>query len=260
MTTSDWLGLAGKTVLVTGGGNGIGLAIAGAFLGAGAQVIILDRDPATRDVAEKLAEPGESNVRSFLVDVRDRAALQDIRKTLEREQCPLDIIVPNAGISFRLPLLELRPEQVDEMVATNLTGVISTLHSFAPMIMGRSGARVVVNGSVIAVHGMVLRATYAATKAALGGLVRSLAMEWGPMGVNVNAVGPGVIRTSLIEAYIQDHPDRAEAAKKHTALGRIGTAEEVADAVLFLASHAARFVTGQTLYVDGGLSAGSNWW
>jgi len=260
MTTSDWLGLAGKTALVTGGSNGIGLAIAGAFHGAGARVIILDRDPATPDVAEKLAEQGDASVSGFLVDVRDRAALQDVRTALEREQCRLDIIVPNAGISFRLPLLELRPEQADEIVATNLTGVISTLQTFGPMIIGRSGARVVVNGSVIAIHGMVLRATYAATKAALGGLVRSLAMEWGPLGVNVNAVGPGVIRTSLIEAYIKDHPDRAEAAKKHTALGRIGTAEEVADAVLFLASHAARFVTGQTLYVDGGLSAGSNWW
>jgi 3-oxoacyl-[acyl-carrier protein] reductase len=107
---------------------------------------------------------------------------------------------------------------------------------------------------------MALRATYAATKAGLSGLVRALAVEWGPLGVTVNAVGPGVIHTALIDAYMKQYPERVDAAVRNTPLRRIGTPDEVADAVVFLASHAARFVTGQTLVVDGGISSGSDWW
>ena len=147
-----------------------------------------------------------------------------------------------------------------EIVETNLVGVISTLQVFVPLIMGRGEARVVITSSAIAVYGMVLRAPYTATKAGLSGLVRSLAIEWGPNGVTVNAVGPGVIRTPLTEAYMEQFPEKTRAAITNSALRRIGTPEEVADVVVFLASRASRFITGQTIYVDGGLSAGGDWW
>jgi NAD(P)-dependent dehydrogenase (short-subunit alcohol dehydrogenase family) len=91
-------------------------------------------------------------------------------------------------------------------------------------------------------------------------MVRALAIEWGPHGVNVNAVGPGVIETPLTRAYMEQYPERVEAAIANTPLRRIGLPEDVADVVLFLASDAARFITGQTIYVDGGISAGSSWW
>jgi NAD(P)-dependent dehydrogenase (short-subunit alcohol dehydrogenase family) len=256
----SWFRLEGKTALITGGSSGIGLAIAQAFISLGSHVIILDRAPATAKVAQDLSSQYGVKVRSFAVDVRDRSSLRGVRDTLENEEQGLDILVPNAGINVRVPLLELAPADVEDIVATNLTGVIATLQEFGPLMIGRPGARVVITGSVISTHGMVLRATYAATKAGLSGLTRSLAMEWGPQAVNVNAVGPGIIKTALTDAYMASNPECAEAGVNHTALGRIGTPEEVADAVTFLASHAARFITGQTLYVDGGLSAGSNWW
>ncbi|TMJ11080.1 MAG: SDR family oxidoreductase [Bacillati bacterium ANGP1] len=172
----------------------------------------------------------------------------------------LDIVIPNAGVNTRLLALEVPADVVREIVETNLVGVISTLQVFVPLIMGRGEARVVITSSAIAVYGMVLRAPYTATKAGLSGLVRSLAIEWGPNGVTVNAVGPGVIRTPLTEAYMEQFPEKTRAAITNSALRRIGTPEEVADVVVFLASRASRFITGQTIYVDGGLSAGGDWW
>lgn len=262
MTTDAWLSLKGKRALVTGGASGIGLAIVQGLLSAGCDAVIIDRDPRTLEIASEASKTaGNGTVATgHIADVRSHKELDLVRSTIEREAGALDIIVPNAGINVRMPFLKISPEQVDEIVDTNLKGVIATVQTFVPMIVGREAARVVVTGSVIAVHGMVLRATYAASKAGISGLVRSLAMEWGPLGVTVNAIGPGVIHTDLIDSYMEDYPDRAEAAVRNTALRRIGTPEEVAAVVVFLASHAARFITGQTIFVDGGLSAGSDWW
>jgi NAD(P)-dependent dehydrogenase (short-subunit alcohol dehydrogenase family) len=129
-----------------------------------------------------------------------------------------------------------------------------------PMVARRPGARVVLTSSVTAIHGMRRRALYSATKAGLSGLVRSLAVEWGPLGVSVNAVGPGIIRTPLLEPYIDAYPERAAAAVTATPLRRLGQPEDVAGVVAFLASDAAACITGQTLFVDGGISAGDAWW
>jgi NAD(P)-dependent dehydrogenase (short-subunit alcohol dehydrogenase family) len=146
------------------------------------------------------------------------------------------------------------------MLDTNLYGAFVTCQVFGPLLFAQPGGRVVVTSSVSAVHGQDLRVAYASTKAGLSGMVRALAIEWGPLGVNVNAVGPGVIETPLTRAYMEQYPERVEAAIANTPLRRIGLPEDVADVVLFLASDAARFITGQTIYVDGGISAGSSWW
>jgi len=259
---SEWLGLNGRTALITGGAQGIGYAIARAFLEAGCRIVVLDCKPSTNETisALRLGIADAPDAQTYVVDVRDREALERVRDELVAINMRLDIIVPNAGINARMPALDFPPETIREILETNLFGVISTLQVFVPLILGRDGARVIVNSSCAAIYGMVHRAPYIATKAGLSGLVRSLALEWGPHGVTVNAVGPGVIRTPLTEAYIQEHPDRAEAAVSNTALRRLGTPEDVADVVLFLASRAASFITGQTIYVDGGLTAGSDWW
>jgi NAD(P)-dependent dehydrogenase (short-subunit alcohol dehydrogenase family) len=156
--------------------------------------------------------------------------------------------------------LDLPDQSLQDMLDTNLYGVFVTCQVFAPLLFVRPGGRVVITSSMSAVHGQELRAAYAATKAGLSGLVRALAVEWGPRGVNVNAVGPGIIETPLTKAYMEEFPERVKAAIAHTPLRRIGKPEDVADVVLFLASDASRFMTGQTVYVDGGVSAGSSWW
>jgi NAD(P)-dependent dehydrogenase (short-subunit alcohol dehydrogenase family) len=189
-------------------------------------------------------------------DVRDRSSLEALRDKLPG----LDILVPNAGVNTRVPALELDDAPLREMLETNLYGVFVTCQVFGPLLFARPGGRVVVTGSLAAIHGMNLRVAYSATKAGISGLVRSLAVEWGPRGVTVNAVGPGIIKTPLTIAYMEQFPERVEATIEHTPLRRLGEPEDVADVVAFLASDSARFITGQTIFVDGGISAGSSWW
>ena len=249
------MSLEGRTALITGGTRGIGLAITRALRRDGARVVAVGK---AKDQIEafrrEFAEDPLASVE--MADVRDGDALKAVRDRLPG----LDILVPNAGVNTRVQALELEDEALWEMIHTNLYGVFITCQVFGPLLFARPGGRVIVTSSLSAIHGMNLRAAYAATKAGVSGLVRSLAVEWGPKGVTVNAVGPGIIKTPLTTAYMEKFPERVTASIEHTPLGRLGTPEDVADVVAFLASEGARFITGQTVYVDGGISAGSSWW
>ena len=245
----------GKTALVTGGTRGIGLAIVRALRRNGARVIAISKSQDQIALFHK--EFAEDPLASAeLVDVRDRRSLQALRDRMTH----LDILIPNAGVNTRVKALELPEEPLREMLETNLYGVFVTCQVFGSLLVAKPGSRVVITSSLSAIHGMDLRAAYAATKAGLSGLVRALAVEWGPLGVNVNAVGPGIIETPLTKAYMDQFPEKVAASIANTPLRRLGTPEDVADVVLFLASDAARFMTGQTVFVDGGISAGSAWW
>ena len=245
----------GRTALVTGGTRGIGLAITRALRREGARVIAITKSKEQLPVfRQEFAK--DPLATAELADVRDRGVLEALRDKLPR----LDILIPNAGVNTRIKALELPDGSLHEMLDTNLYGAFVTCQVFGPLLFAQPGSRVVVTSSVSAVHGQDLRVAYASTKAGLSGMVRALAVEWGPLGVNVNAVGPGVIETPLTRAYMEQYPERVEAAIANTPLRRIGSPEEVADVVLFLASDAARFITGQTIFVDGGISAGSSWW
>jgi NAD(P)-dependent dehydrogenase (short-subunit alcohol dehydrogenase family) len=247
--------LEGRTALVTGGTRGIGLAIVRALRRDGARVVAIGKAKDQIEAFRKeFAEDPLASVE--MADVRDSDALKAVRDGLSG----LDILVPNAGVNTRVQALELEDEALWAMIHTNLYGVFITCQVFGPLLLARPGGRVVVTSSLSAIHGMNLRAAYAATKAGVSGLVRSLAVEWGPKGVNVNAVGPGIIKTPLTMAYMEQFPERVTATIEHTPLRRLGTPEDVADVVAFLASDGARFITGQTIYVDGGISAGSSWW
>lgn len=249
------MSLKGKTALVTGGTSGIGLAIVHALRRDGARVIAVGRSNEHVEAFRK--EFGTDRLASAEVaDVRDADALKAVRDRLDG----LDILVPNAGVNTRVKALDLEDEALREMLQTNIYGVFKTCQVFGSLLFHRPGGRVVVTSSFAAIHGLDLRAAYSATKAGLSGLVRSLAIEWGPKGVTVNAVGPGIIETPLTRAYMDKHPERVEATIANTPLRRIGTPEDVADVVAFLVSDGARFITGQTIYVDGGVSAGSSWW
>jgi len=237
--------LTGKTALVTGGTHGIGLAIARGLRDAGAVVV----------VASRSAQPIDQ-FRAEVCDVRDLSALERLRDSLKS----LDILVANAGVTRRTEALDLEEAELRDMIDTNFYGVFLTCQVMGPLLLRNPGGRCIVTSSISAIHGQKLRAAYCGTKAGVSGLVRALAVEWGPRGCTVNAVGPGVVRTPMTETYMKANPQRVDALIAHTPLRRIAEPDDVAGVVTFLASPAAGLITGQTIFVDGGVTAGSDWW
>jgi NAD(P)-dependent dehydrogenase (short-subunit alcohol dehydrogenase family) len=256
--------LAGRSALVVGGTSGIGLAILREFLGAGAQVAVIGRTDA--EVISMRRELSEGRLReaarlpAFAADVRDRRSLEAVRDELEALDFRLDTVVANAGTVSRHLALEMPDDALRATIETNLYGTFIALQVFAPLVLRRPGGRFILTSSVVAIHATPGRSAYSASKAGLGGLVRSLAIEWGRNGATVNAVGPGLVRTAMTRDYFERYPERAEAVVRNTPLGRLAEPDDIAPVVAFLASDAARFITGQTIYVDGGLSAGSAEW
>ena len=251
--------LNGQVALVTGGARGIGKAITSSLIHSGARVIVLDiREECLEELRQEYQD--EAHLGTYLGDIRSRSDLEMIRDELARQNSRLDILIPNAGVNVRTPALDLQDQDLRMMIETNFYGSFVTMQTFVPMMLQSGGGKVIVTSSLIAFFGMTLRAAYSGTKAGLSGLIRSLAHEWGPSGITVNAVGPGVIHTPLIQQYMDENPERVNDVIARTPLKRLGTPEDIADVVLFLASDAARFVTGQTIVVDGGFSAGTDIW
>jgi NAD(P)-dependent dehydrogenase (short-subunit alcohol dehydrogenase family) len=249
-------------VIVTGGTSGIGLSIVRRLVSAGHDVYALSRSdhgfgPAVADVAVGDLAGHATYVKG---DVCDRGSLQALAVWLEAGQVELRAVVAAAGIAIRSPALEMPDADVRRMLDVNLYGTIATFQVFAPLALARPGARFIAISSISGRYGMSLRAVYGATKAGIAGLVRSLAIEWAPYGATVNAVGPGVIVTPLTAGYLEQHPERAQALFDHTPVNRIGTPEDVSHVVAFLMSPESGFITGQTVYTDGGLIAGCSWW
>jgi len=235
------LELTGKTALVTGGSSGIGLAIVHALASAGAQVSIIDRN-----------EPPELDgpKRFVRADVSDRASL-----AAALEQCgPLDIVVANAGIARFAALTEMDDTVWRDTLAANLTGVFLTVQLTAREMKRRRSGAIVITASTNSYDGEAGLTAYNATKAGLLGILHTAANELGPFGIRVNAVCPGFIRTPLTrEAFAT--PDVVREYFRQIPLGRGGEPEEVANAVTFLASGMASFITGAALVVDGGQMA-----
>ncbi len=235
------LELTGKTALVTGGSSGIGLAIVRTLASAGAQVSIIDRN-----------EPPELDgpVRFVRADVSDRASL-----AAALEQCgPLDIVVANAGIARFAALTEMDDTVWRDTLAANLTGVFLTVQLTAREMKRRRSGAIVITASTNSYDGEAGLTAYNATKAGLLGILHTAANELGPFGIRVNAVCPGFIRTPLTrEAFAT--PDIVREYFRQIPLGRGGEPEEVANAVTFLASGMASFITGAALVVDGGQMA-----
>lgn len=247
--------LTDKTALITGGNSGIGLATARRFVAEGARVVITGRDTTT--LAAAATELGVTAIKS---DVLDRRARECLFGQIKKEFSHLDILFANAGIAEFSPIEETLEEDFDDVLRTNVTAVFLTIQAALPL-MGL-GASIILNGSMAATIGTGESSAYAASKAGVRAMCRSLAGELSPLGIRVNVVVPGVIETPIWGRTAI--PPEAVVAQKHRLqamipLDRIGRAEDIANAVLFLASDEAAYIQGTELVVDGGVlgSAGA---
>jgi len=239
--------LTGRTAFVTGSTRGIGLAVAQALYAAGAKVAIVGRDAArARDVAAGLGD----RAAGVGCDVADRAQVEAALAAAEAALGPIDILVNNAGLTRDNILLRLSDEDWDVVLDANLKGAFFTIRAVIKGMMKRRAGRIINITSVVGLTGNKGQANYAASKAGLVGLTKSVAKEYAARGVLANCVAPGFIETDMTAAL----PSEARAALlEDIALGRLGRPEDIAAAVLFLASDLASYITGQVLVVDGGM-------
>lgn len=245
--------MQGKVALVTGAGRGIGRAIAHALAESGAKVALCSRTEANvRQVAEEIQLRGGEAL-PFALDISEAEPVEQMVQVVLERWGRLDILVNNAGITRDNLLLRMKEEEWDEVVRVNLKGAfLCTRSALKPMLRERWG-RILNISSVVGWTGNAGQANYAASKAALIALTRSVALEVGSRGITCNTILPGFIETEMTARLTE--PIRQKALER-IPLGRFGVPEDVASVVLFLCSEAAAYITGQTIVVDGGLTIG----
>ncbi len=245
--------LSGRTAVVVGGTSGIGRALAIGLADAGADVVSTGRRPALVDeVAGDIEARGRRTLR-VTADVTDRGSLERLRDGCLAQFGAIDILVCAAGVTKRVPTLDMADRDWDAVMATNLTGTLNACRVFGAVMIERGSGRIVNVASLSSMLGFFEVAAYTASKAAVAGLTRALAVEWAPRGVTVNAIAPGVFLTAL-NTFAVNTP-RGEELRMRTPMRRFGRVEELVGATVFLASDAATFVTGHVLAVDGGFMA-----
>jgi len=239
----DRFRLDGKVALVTGAARGIGRAIAETYAGAGAVVV-------AADIAAE-AVPGACD--SPVLDVRDERAVEALVASIVKSRGRLDILVNNAGVAARTATEEMPLEMWERVVAVNMTGVFLCSRASGRAMLQQRGGAIVNIASIMGMvgGGLYPNLAYHATKGAVVNMTRALACEWSGRGVRVNAVAPTFVETELTQRLFADEPMLAK-IEAQTPMGRVATAQEIADAALYLASDAASMVTGHILAVDGG--------
>lgn len=241
--------LRGRTAIVTGAGRGIGYAIATAFVEHGAQVALLDRDPAVVLAAERLGDQAQGVVADVAIAAEINTAINHILHQWGR----IDILVNNAAVLSSAPFLELTPAEWERTLAVNLTAIYHTCRAVVPAMMAIGYGRLITIASVAGKRGggILGNAAYSAAKAGAIGLTKALARELAPHGITANTICPGPVETPLLSVMT---PELRERAQRLIPLGRFALPAEVAAAAVFLASAEASFITGETIDVDGGLT------
>jgi NAD(P)-dependent dehydrogenase (short-subunit alcohol dehydrogenase family) len=251
------LSLEGKTAVVVGGTLGIGRALALGLAAAGADVVATSRSQdGVESVAAEIEQLGRRTLR-MTSDVTDRSTLERVRDAMLAEFGKIDILVNSAGITRRIPTLECTEEIWESIMDINLTGTLRSCQVFGSAMLEQGDGRIVNIASMATFVAFHEVAAYGASKAAVGSLTRSLAVEWAQRGVRVNAIAPGIIPTALNRDLLQSA--RGRELLMRTPMARFGNVDEIVGAAVYLASDASSYTTGQILVVDGGqLASGVN--
>src|SRR5829696_7450958 len=252
------LELNGRVAVVIGGTSGIGRAIAHGLAEAGADVVPTSRRMEQVEAAAvEIEERGRRSLR-VVSDVSDRDSLQKVLDLCLETFGKVDILVNSAGRTKRAPTLDFTEEDWDAILETNLTGTLRACQVFGRHMLERGYGRIINIASLSSFVALFEVAAYSASKAAVASLTKSLAVEWAPRGVCVNAIAPGVFRTALNQKLL-DETERGREFLLRTPMKRFGNVDELAGAAIFLASDAASFISGEILVVDGGfLASGVN--
>jgi NAD(P)-dependent dehydrogenase (short-subunit alcohol dehydrogenase family) len=240
--------LEGRRAVVTGGGSGIGRATCRRLAEEGARVAVFDVDAESAEaVAKEIGGVG------FGVDVGDPDALRRCVDAAAGEMGGISILYNNAGTATFGRLHELDPAEWERVLRVNLTGVWAGIRAAAPHMLSGGGGSIVSTASISGTRPAAGEGPYAASKAAVAALTASAALEYAPL-IRVNAVSPGMIRTAMTAPWFEVWPDQVDRFERETPVARVGEPEDIADVVVFLCSDLARFVTGQNIVVDGGLT------
>ena len=242
--------LDGKIVLVTGASRGIGQAIAFTLGGAGATVIGTATSENGTDKISKTFSDNNILGKGMKLNVTDNDQITDLLKAVSEEFGSIDILINNAGITRDNILVRMKEEEWDEIINTNLTSIYKMSKAVLRSMIKKKTGRIISITSVVGAMGNAGQTNYAAAKAGIMGFTKSLAREVGVRGITVNAVAPGFIQTDMTDALPEDQKDELAA---QIPMGRLGTVNEVAQAVLFLAGDSGSYITAQTLHINGGM-------
>jgi NAD(P)-dependent dehydrogenase (short-subunit alcohol dehydrogenase family) len=248
MSLSDFT-LINKTALVTGGGTGIGLGIATAFIDAGAKVIITGR---RESVLKQACETLGKNALYKVMDLTEREKIPGMVETIEKEIGPIDILVNNAGIHLKKAAQETTDEEFDRILNTNLSAVFSLTRACARNMIERKSGAILLISSMTAIFGVDRVVAYGTSKTALTGLMNNLMTEYAPFNVRINAIAPGWIESDMFLNAINADNDRKQKIVNRIAMNGFGKPADIGNAAIYLCSDAARYVTGVLLPVDGG--------
>lgn len=242
-----------RTAIITGGGSGIGLAIADRFVKAGIRTIIIGRDPQKLDAArDQLGD----NCYPITHDLNDLPSLPGLVAQLISAHGPIDILVNNAGINLKKDFQDVTDEEFDDILHTNVKSVFALSREVVRTMLPRRKGHIIHISSMASQYGIPKVIAYTASKAAIEGMTRAMAVELSPEGILVNCIAPGFIATDMSAKALNSDPDRRQKVFSRTPLGRLGEPGEIGDVALFLASAQASYLTGVVLPVDGGNSIG----